>query len=141
MEVINENASMLSNYEVLSLLTDISKGKNGQKKPNNSQQNLATITYSALKYLEGTTCAKQSPTVLQTFMRAVQKFNLTKAERLQILNTRPVTAVEIQLIVEESEERLTEEQIEELIEIITTCIPGDDALEEPGDAEQTTEQA
>jgi hypothetical protein len=31
-------------------------------------------------------------------MKAVQKFNLTKAEKLQIINLRPTTEVEVNLV-------------------------------------------
>ena len=35
-----------------------------------------------------------------------------------------MSAVEIQLLIGESEERLTDDQIEELLELVTTHLPG-----------------
>ena len=129
MEVTDECSSMLSNYEVYSLLQDIKTGKKGQKQPNKYMNQLATITYSTLKYLEGTPCKSQSGETFQNFMKALVPFNLTKSEKLQLLNQRPTSAVEIQLIIEESEERLTEEQIEELLEIIVKHLTEEQAEE------------
>jgi len=132
MEVVDECAAMLSNYEVYTLLTDIHKGKEGHKKPNKHQKHLATILYSTIKHLEKTPCGEQSSEIVSKFMQALKPFGLTKAEKLQLLNLRPQSAVEIQLIVEESEERLTEDQIEQLLTIISTTLPGG---EEPETAE------
>jgi len=122
MEIVDEHAGILTNFEVLQVLKDVQASRNGYRKPNKNQQH-ATILYSSLKYLHNTPCTHQQPEVIKEFNEAVNGFNLTKAERLQLLNQRPTTAVEIQLIVEESEERLSEQQIEELLNIVTTILP------------------
>lgn len=125
MEVVNDCKALLSNQEVLTLLEDIQSGKNGCKTPNNQQQNLATIVYETVKYLEKTACRHQTPEVIKEFVRKVEPFKLTKAEKLQLLNQRPTTAVEIQLLIEESEERLTEQQTEQLLDIIAETLPAE----------------
>jgi DNA-directed RNA polymerase subunit F len=139
MQVINDNSAVLSNYEVFSLLQDIQSGSNGQRKPGNGQQQLATITYETVKYLESTPAAQQSPEVIERFSTALKPFGLTKAEHLQLLNHRPTSDIEIQLLVEESEERLSEEELYQLIEVVKETLPAkpDDSSDEPM---QATEQ-
>ncbi|CAH1775489.1 unnamed protein product [Owenia fusiformis] len=130
MDIVKENAGMLSNMEVYTLLTELQAGQNGQKKPNKFQQNLATISYEAVKYLENTPCKDQTTEIVANFMKALAPFKLTKAEKLQLLNHRPTSAVEIQLLVEESEERLTEAQIEQLLDVIVEHLGSDPEPEE-----------
>lgn len=57
------------------------------------------------------------------FLTALKKYNLTPAESLMMVNLRPTTPVEVQLVVEECEERLTEEQVEELAALVAQHLP------------------
>ena len=117
MEVLNENVAMLSNYEVFKLLET-------EKLVEHKVTNVATIAYETEKYLERTPCKELSDDKINGFLTEVQHYGFTKAEKLQILNLRPTSIVEIQLIIEELDERLkTEEELERLIAIIEKYIP------------------
>ncbi|XP_059270751.1 DNA-directed RNA polymerase III subunit RPC9 isoform X2 [Mustela nigripes] len=93
------NSALLSNYEVFQLLTDLKEQRkeSGKNKHSSGQQNLNTITYETLKYISKTPCRHQSPEIVREFLTAMKSHKLTKAEKLQLLNHRPMTAVEIQL--------------------------------------------
>ncbi|XP_031712754.1 DNA-directed RNA polymerase III subunit RPC9 isoform X1 [Anarrhichthys ocellatus] len=135
----NANAAMLSNYEVFKLLTDLKEQRKDSGK--SKQQNLNTITFETLKYLSKTPCSRQTPEIVKEFLTTMMPHKLTKAEKLQLLNHRPQTAVEIQLMVEESEERLSEEQIEELIHTVADVLPGDPEQENAAPAEAEIDEA
>lgn len=134
MDFQRDSLQPLSNYETYVIVRQIHESNNeresskrGKKGANRTLEHcnvgLYTVTYEALKYFEQTPCIEQNPNVIREFYQEVQKFALKKNEILQILNLRPTTPVELQLIIEDSETRLTEAQSNELIEIIQTKLP------------------
>jgi hypothetical protein len=143
MEILNKNAAFLSNSEVYALLKQIKqdqaqkliKKKNlknqvdAQQLDINIDKHLPTIVYESLRYLEKTPCIHQTSTVVNEFLIKCEErkneFKLTKIEKLQILNLRPSSAVELQYIIEDSEERFTIEQMDELLEFIQSNLPNE----------------
>jgi len=132
METINPNSAMLSNFEVLALLQEL---KSEQKKNRTTRNSpLATIIYEATRYLQQTPCKLQTADQVRNFLTAVKPLKLTKGEKLMLLNNPPSTPLEVQVMVEESEERFTEEEVEKLLQTVqdTLPIPSKDE-EEPAD--------
>ena len=79
------------------------------------------------RYLKETPCSTQSPESIKNLMEALEPFKLTKAEKLQLLNLRPCSLVELQLIVEELDERLkSEEDIEKLLQVLKDTLPNEE---------------
>ncbi|KAH9983701.1 HRDC-like protein [Russula compacta] len=132
--VLNPRAALLSNYEVLQLLREleadhIARTRTAQRlkkeeedvaaatghppppspdPPLTVSENLRTIEVEAIQYLT----ADYQPTRLQTaqgirrLTENLAPFDLTKAEKLQVVNLIPVEPVELYVIVEELEDRL-----------------------------------
>lgn len=151
MEIVNKNVALLSNCEVYTLLKE-TKEKSAQKlikkknfDPNNSNfstnvdKHLPTIVYESLKYLERTPCLKQTAQTVENFLTQLdekfKEYNLTKVEKLQLLNHRPSSAVELQCLIEDSEERFTIEQMDDLLEFVLKNLPDIKELEENFESE------
>jgi DNA-directed RNA polymerase subunit F len=120
MQVASQSIVLLSNAEVLDLLKEVStKGKRGKR----SQSNTATISYETMKYLEETPASLMPHMdLIRELTSKLKPFNLTKSEKLEIINHLPTSLVELQLVIEESEERLTEDQMNQLLNIITCFV-------------------
>jgi DNA-directed RNA polymerase subunit F len=134
MDFQRDSIRPLSNYETYLVVKQIHEtnnerenGKRGKKGQNRTLEHcnfgLNTVTYETLKYLEQTPCIEQNQEIITKFYHEVKKFNLKKNEILQIFNLRPTTPVELQLIIEDSETRLTEVESNELIDLIRTQLP------------------
>ena len=74
------------------------------------QAKAATVVLETITYLGKTPAGKLSEEFtspkLNDFLAAIEKFKLTPTEKLLLLNHCPRSAVEVQLLIEDSEERL-----------------------------------
>ncbi|XP_037808983.1 DNA-directed RNA polymerase III subunit RPC9 isoform X2 [Lucilia sericata] len=116
---VNPCFSVLSNYEVMESLKNI---KDTKKKY--GLRNLATIAYETLQFLEDSPSKHQNREAIVAFINDMQPYKLTTNECLMMVNDPPSSALHIQLLIEDSEERLTEEQVAQIIEIAKTHFPG-----------------
>eukprot|EP00123_Amoebidium_parasiticum_P004034 comp15333_c0_seq1/m.12185 comp15333_c0_seq1/g.12185 ORF comp15333_c0_seq1/g.12185 comp15333_c0_seq1/m.12185 type:complete len:145 (-) comp15333_c0_seq1:207-641(-) len=136
MNVINPRSSLLSNFEVYEMLKNENYTASATKKENKKhpkakgdQQekkvspNVVTITYEVIKYLEETPAAQQTADSIEGMLAALQKYNLTRPEKLMIINLGVSTIVDLHVILEECEERLSEEHIAEIIDIVKSYTP------------------
>ncbi|CAL1713587.1 unnamed protein product [Somion occarium] len=117
MEVVNQRSALLSNYEVLTLLKElesdhlartrtalrIKKEEEAAGLPRNHVpqeevlENLRTIEVEAIQYLSADhqPSLKQTDASISQLTRSLSRFDLTKAEKLQIVNLAPTEAVEL----------------------------------------------
>ncbi|NP_001040237.1 calcitonin gene-related peptide-receptor component protein [Bombyx mori] len=123
METIKANSAFLCNYEVMQILQKL---KDNTHKKHKREASLATVTYETVHYLQDTECKNQSAQKIQKFLEAMKKYKLTKVEKLMMVNTPPRTELEIQLIVQESEERLSEEDVQDIISIVSQHLLAND---------------
>jgi len=158
MEIINARAVTLSNFEVMRFLReqkDSIKPPKGKKEKGSKHQkvnkSLLTVTLETLAFLENSPAGVQEEHHLKEFAAQLselcrqskndngQNLQLSKDEVIQLINNRPTSAVEIQLLLENSEERFSEEQVEKLIQIVEECLPA--PLEEVDEAESNNDDA
>ncbi|KAI0088607.1 HRDC-like protein [Irpex rosettiformis] len=145
MEVISQRSALLSNFEVLTLLRELesdhlAKARTALKikkeeeasgasstrvhmAPEEVLENLRTIEVEAIQYL----AADYQPTSRQTeagitqLTRNLATYDLTKAEKLQIVNLAPLEPVELYVIVEELEDRFGE-QIDDILSMVQASL-------------------
>ncbi|KAJ7741952.1 HRDC-like protein [Mycena maculata] len=155
-KVVNPRAALLSNYEVLTLLRDLEADHlartktahrikkeeeasgltptvpvSGGKDPTvvEVSENLRTVSFEAIQYLssEFQPTSSQTPEAITTLVKSLEPYDLTKAEKLQIVNLAPQNHIELYVIVEELEDRLAE-RMEEVISQVQTSLVLDPAL-------------
>lgn len=140
----------LSNFEVLEHLKSIEKEngwsfdtQNKTSKPKRNRQNhlvnLEAATRDVLSYFANTPANTQSKDAIVSLMGVLNGLELEKVEKLQIVNTLPRSMVTLYAVVEECDQRFSEEQCEQMINSINDLFPLA-AEEEEVDEEMGDEQ-
>eukprot|EP00276_Gloeochaete_wittrockiana_P006973 CAMPEP_0184644474 /NCGR_PEP_ID=MMETSP0308-20130426/1189_1 /TAXON_ID=38269 /ORGANISM="Gloeochaete witrockiana, Strain SAG 46.84" /LENGTH=128 /DNA_ID=CAMNT_0027073025 /DNA_START=118 /DNA_END=504 /DNA_ORIENTATION=+ len=109
----------MTNFELFEFL---SRGSSERK----ARAEIRTqIEDQVLEYLKRTPAATQDTQSVARYISAIDTTfeGLTTPEKLQLINLRPTTLVEIHLIVEECEERLQESQTLYLLSLTAECLP------------------
>ncbi|KAJ7596597.1 RNA polymerase Rpb4-domain-containing protein [Mycena floridula] len=158
MEIVNARSALLSNFEVLGLLRElesdhlartktavrikkeeeaaggISTIVPGGRHPSfvEISENLRTVEVEAIQYLS----ADYQPTSSQTsegighLVQELGKYDLTKAEKLQIVNLAPTLPVELYVVVEELEDRLGE-SMEDILGLVKASLISKTVSDDP----------
>lgn len=117
MKILEEGAEILFDFEALQLLSERSTAAT------NKTESYQTGLFSVVKYLTN----KMMPTPFQN-RENVLKFvtglkGLTKLEILMLVNLRPISILELTVLIEESEERFTAEQLDALLSKLDEFLP------------------
>ncbi|PIM98057.1 putative RNA polymerase III subunit C17 [Handroanthus impetiginosus] len=118
MKIVEANAGALTNFEVLDLLRSRGAGKD----PTRVIASVSPSEFKVFDYLEQTPACNQTGEIVHKFVDECKKYDLAKAEILNVLNMRPSSAVEVYTIIEECDSRM-DEKIDEYVETIVRSLP------------------
>merc|ERR1712098_101005 len=98
-----------------------------RRKPAKADEALNTVTLETSNYLKRSPAAKQSNEIIHQFVKQIKNDSdgnkLFPNEIIQFLNLRPTQPVELNLLVEDIEERIEEENVEKLCELVENQLP------------------
>ncbi|KDE06108.1 hypothetical protein MVLG_03525 [Microbotryum lychnidis-dioicae p1A1 Lamole] len=159
MQTIDPRAGLLCNHEVLTILRQQRDDRANQIKkltqqkakrvaalkrkayPNEEEdeerdrlqpQDLHTVTFETIKFLQDPTHPhlRQTTSSVQQLLDKLEQLDLTKAERLQIVNLAPTKLIHFVLSVDEFEERFPgQEERDHLLAIVRDHLSAEPAIE------------
>ncbi|ESW95825.1 hypothetical protein HPODL_02474 [Ogataea parapolymorpha DL-1] len=144
MKVEVAREKLLSNFEVYNHLVDIQKennwnftlgedtNKKQRRKRGNHLIDLEIITRELSGFLirTGQSNDYTRENVVE-FMTGLNQYSLMKIEKLEILNRLPRTIVSLFSVIEECDQRFSDEQCNSMLELVQRCFPvAQEAVEE-----------
>lgn len=153
MKILNERESFLSNFEVSEHLKGLKKrynwtfspeeeekGKKFKKRFTECGLNLEVITRDALQYLNNSPAAIENKQGFIDLMTFLNNFDLMKVEKLQIVNSLPRSMVILYSLVEECDQRFSEDQCQQILDKIQELFPVEEEEEEEEEEEAQDEE-
>ncbi|CAG8433833.1 9596_t:CDS:10 [Ambispora gerdemannii] len=125
-------SALLSNHEVLQLLEEMREKQREQDRlnPKNTKhaENFQTIQFEVIEYLKSdqSPVDSQSATQIQSLLDGLKEYPLTKIEKLQIINMRPTSIIELHVLIEEPEDRDLMGKFPEICELVKLHLPRKD---------------
>uniref|UniRef100_A0A7S1NJE2 DNA-directed RNA polymerase III subunit RPC9 n=1 Tax=Eutreptiella gymnastica TaxID=73025 RepID=A0A7S1NJE2_9EUGL len=121
MQIINDNVALLSNCEVSRLIDEECAYLALQdENVGNVDKHLRLFQSKLKRYLKPFDDIPDEK--VNEFLQRVQPLGLTPAELLTILNIRPKSFCHIFAIVEDTDERLSGDQVDTLLELCKECL-------------------
>ena len=124
MKVLESRSAFLSNYEVAVHLEELvalqdSLLAGGRFSTALESANLQTIQHEMKQYLDGERCQRLTEEKMTSLLKDLKSWELTKVEKLMILNQVPTNESELSTLIEEYADRFDEKQRRDLLAIIS----------------------
>ncbi|KAM4059219.1 RNA polymerase rpb4 domain-containing protein [Hirsutella rhossiliensis] len=126
MKIVESQSAVLTNYEVYQHLTEQrQRYKQGKRR---GPPNLETVVRELLGYLRtrpnplSQDPSTYSPECISHLLEGLRPYELSKGEVVMILNLRPADVVALNTVVEDMAERFTEEQQQEIVDVIAQVL-------------------
>ncbi|CAN6462904.1 unnamed protein product [Victoria cruziana] len=114
-----KKSGILTNFEVLEHL----RSRGATRDPFGSLSMSSRSECKVFDYLAQTSAATQSREKISEFLRQSEKYKLTSAEKVQVINLSPSRPVELDGIVPEVENRMSDDEVNELLNLVVELLP------------------
>ncbi|KAF5200380.1 RNA polymerase II, Rpb4, core protein [Thalictrum thalictroides] len=120
MKILQVNAGALTQFELLDFLK--SRGASTDPKTRFIAP-IAPSEFQVYDYLVQKAASNQTRESIKEFLKKCEKFDLAKAEKLNVIDIRPSSVVEIDPIIEDCEKRMGSDVVDELVDMVTQIFP------------------
>ncbi|XP_031475700.1 uncharacterized protein LOC116247623 [Nymphaea colorata] len=119
MKIKEKKSGILTNFEVLEHL----RSRGATPDPFGSLSMARRSECKVFDYLAQTSAATQTRERISEFLQRSEKYKLTNAEKVQVINLSPSRPVELDGIVPEVENRMTDDEVNEFLNLVVELLP------------------